>query len=165
MITINKTTLKGAVISASHSAIIVDKTLDGLTYGEELLSSSDGFTMTYKGRLIVKGYGINSINRSYPDMPEGAFAVIRGTNSENKEIAQPISKEAYDLLIDAINEARVEAEKNLKEVEKVEEGKMTVNPEYADMTASELKTAEKQYDYINNEGGEGYNPYRDNYYI
>lgn len=37
-----------------------------------------------------------------------------------------------------------------------------VNPQYANMSAAEIKTAEKNYDNLHNEGGEGYNPYRDN---
>ena len=44
------------------------------------------------------------------------------------------------------------------------EGKMKIqiNIIPANMSAAEIEAAEQNYDNLNNEGGEGYNPYRDN---
>jgi hypothetical protein len=42
---------------------------------------------------------------------------------------------------------------------------MIINPSYAHMSRDEIKAAEKRFDDINNEGGEGYNPYRDNLFV
>ncbi len=40
-----------------------------------------------------------------------------------------------------------------------------INPRYAGMTGTELAKAEREYDKQHNEGGEGYNPYRDDLYV
>lgn len=40
-----------------------------------------------------------------------------------------------------------------------------INPDYAHMTRDEIAAAERKYDAVHNEGGEGYNPYRDNLYV
>lgn len=40
-----------------------------------------------------------------------------------------------------------------------------INPRYAHMTKDEIKAAERRFDAINNEGGEGYNPYRDDLWV
>lgn len=62
-------------------------------------------------------------------------------------------------LIKAENEA-AEAHKASASLYEVQ-----LNPAYQGMTAEELKRAEKLYDDINNEGAEGYNPYRDNLFV
>jgi len=46
--------------------------------------------------------------------------------------------------------------------EQVAEMVEVINPKYASMSVADAKAAEQNYDNVNNEGGEGYNPYRDN---
>lgn len=45
------------------------------------------------------------------------------------------------------------------------EPEYVINPAYAHMSREEIKAAEERFDDVNNEGGEGYNPYRDNLWI
>ncbi|AMD90132.1 hypothetical protein [Desulfovibrio fairfieldensis] len=42
---------------------------------------------------------------------------------------------------------------------------LIINPDYAHMSAQQLSAAAREYDLVNNEGAEGFNPYRDRRYI
>lgn len=42
---------------------------------------------------------------------------------------------------------------------------MVINPKFAHLSPEEIKRLEKEWDARNNEGGEGFNPYRDNLYV
>ena len=69
----------------------------------------------------------------------------------------PVSDSEIDLLLK--EKARIDRAK-----ESYDKG-MVINPLYAHMTAEQLRAAEASYDKLHNEGGDGYNPYRDNLWV
>lgn len=65
----------------------------------------------------------------------------------------------------ALVNANTQAAATIAAREKSEDAELIVNPAYAGLSREELAQKENQYDRVMNEGGEGFNPYRDNYWI
>lgn len=142
--TVIKTTSGGGVITVAYSAVELDKTLDGYRYGTEVVGSFEEMKLEHNGELIISFAGAPLL-KSYPNMPKGAYAVIKGLKK-----VQPISKEVYDIILEACRKAKAEANAEFEQKEEVTE------TEVVDGSAQE----EQDYDNLYNEGYEGFNPYR-----
>jgi hypothetical protein len=163
--TVSKVSDSGSKIEVKWSASMVNTSLDGdvcgkelISFGELTLSGKDGSVAVY-----ARG-GLNAVSTSWPNMPATAVAVVRGMRG-SKEIVQPISKSTYDLILQLFAEAKKLAEADCQQpvaTKKEEANVFVVNPRYAHMSPEQIRAAERRYYLVNNEGGEGYNPYRDN---
>ena len=155
--TITKTTKVGTVITAVHSTEMVKTYFEGVESGEELISSLDSLTLTKDGEVIIKARTDGDVITTKKEMPEGGYGVIL---THGGGVAIP--EAAYKLVEEAIKEAKEKAENGSNVVVEKASSQLIVNPKYADLTKNELTELEKNHDDINNEGEEGFNPYRDN---
>lgn len=163
--TATATTKSGVTVTVNWSAAMIEKSIDGMVYGEELSSHCESVKITKDGKEVVTGRSRMDLVNSYPDLPAAAAGAMRGTR-DGKEIVQPLSQEVYDLVIETIKQAREKSEADfVKEGQDNAEEELIINPAYAHMTTEEIKAAERKYDNIHNEGAEGFNPYRDNLYV
>lgn len=168
--TTTKTKTSGAItVTVIHRTSTLDKTADGVVYGSEVVSYVDRITLTVNGNTVIdcaghcfrigKKEGQGFRTGFEERLPAQAFGY-----AQHGDMIQPLSEATYSLIVAAMAEARHEAEADfVTEEEKPNE--LVINPLYADMTNDEIKKAERDYDTLHNEGGDGYNPYRDNLYV
>ena len=168
--TIKKTTSAGVEIKIEWSATMVSTSLDGDCGVSDVDSRGSVELTDSKGNQIVWSNDVSSaLKGSLPDMPRGAKGAISGSKVTQgvkgfKEVMQLIGAETYDLIKLAVQEAREIAESELNISEKPAEN-LIDNPKFAHLTNTEIKAAELSYDNLHNEGGEGFNPYRDSLII
>lgn len=159
--TITKTTSTGATITAVHSAKIVKKYFEGCEDGERLSSSLNSLKVTINGKVVLNALTYGEILTTSGNIPSSSYGIMHTHKGD-----APITEEGYKLAEEAIKEAKEEAEKEFDtDEEEVEKEVLVVNPEYVNLTDKELSELENNYDNINNEGAEGFNPYRDNYLV
>lgn len=162
---ITKTTSTGTTITVSWSASMTNINLDGDVTSQNISSICTGIKIEKTGQLVVAARDANSLSSNYPGMPAGAAGVICGTR-DNKEVVVPMAAEAYNMITEMLAQAKAQAESDCEQpAQQKAAPEMIINPKFADMSRAEIKAAEIQYDAINNEGGEGYNPYRDELFI
>jgi hypothetical protein len=161
-VVIKKTTSAGVIIKIEWSASMLEISLDGDVCGSDLASyGSIELTDANGDQLVWSRDVIHSLKSSLPDMPRGARGAISGSKG-TKEVMQLIGQETYNLIVEAVSEAKEKAESDCLVVKKTNATEdLVVNTEYSHLSLSELKAAELNYDNANNEGMGGYNPYRD----
>lgn len=89
-------------------------------------------------------------------MPKGAAARMGWSNVY-------VSSTTLEIIENLMAEVAAEEADEKAPVTKVET--FVVNPTYAHLTNAELAQKIKDYDLLQNEGADGYNPFRDNYYV
>ena len=158
-----KTSQGGSQIDVKWSARMTSKKLDGFVYGPEMVSICDSITISKDGNVIITA-SHDSLSTTYSNLPDGAYGAIMGHNDGGETIL-PLSEAVYNLITAALTEAKAQAESDCDKPEPKKEPELVINPAYSHMSKQEIKAAEQRYDHINNEGSEGYNPYRDNLYV
>lgn len=180
--TVTKTLTNGSIITVTVTKSTFSETVaDGWMEKETEVLLEDATIDTASGDHYIIYLGSMHISRDHPDcpvvgghrmgisgLPANAYGGIQGAKLDAKGRStakgmMPLSEETFK----AISEAHKEALEGIATAKKdaADETDMIINPEYAHMTRDEIKAAERNFDDINNEGADGYNPYRDNLWV
>ena len=145
---------QGQVIVTREVGFYVENLFnDGDTVAVKEFKDITTISLVKDGKIAVS---TDFIQENSGRMPKGAVARMGWSDVY-------VSQATLEIIKKLIDEVAAEESDEKAPVTKVEI--FIVNPTYAHLTSAELAQKIKDYDLLQNEGVEGYNPYRDNYYV
>ena len=107
--TVTKTTSTGTEVVVSWSASADAINADGQSVGHQVQSVCTGVQINLTSGVSIKANSVTALSRKHPGMPTAAAGVIHGHNG-TKSVAQPLTAELYDMILQAAAEAQSKAE-------------------------------------------------------